>query len=126
MNGVIHAMQRPGAGRGPVLPPKPSANRAIKPELGLKDDVLSDVGLTFSEAPGLVFDMPRRLQEVSASFGVDLGKANADGLCRLPMPARLTVDRNRKVLHADVRADCTIRPEPSATLSIIRNSGIHL
>lgn len=104
------------AGLIAISPQKPSVNHAAKRKLGLKFEVFSDVGLTLSESLGLVFELPHRLQKIYTALGVDLQRANADALWRLPMPARLIVDRSRRILDAEVNVDYTIRPEPSETI----------
>ncbi len=126
LNDSFDEINRMRAGLIAISPQKPSINYAVKRKLGVKYEVFSDVGLTLSESLGLVFELPLRLQKVYAALGVDLQRANADGLWRLPMPARLIVDRSRRTLDAEVNVDYLIRLEPSETIKkleliIIRN-----
>ena len=72
-----------------------------------------------SPAFGLVYVLPDYLRELYKSFVNALGFHDEPEF-RLPMPARYVIDGNGIIRASDVNADYTIRPEPSATLQVLR------
>ena len=83
-------------------------------------EMLRDVGNTVAEAYGLVFTLPDDLRAIYLKFGIDLAKGNGDGTWRLPVPARFVVDRAGVIRSVDADPDYTRRPEPSATVDILK------
>ncbi len=83
-------------------------------------EVLRDLGNRVAEAYGLVFTLPDDLREIYTKFGIDLARGNGDGTWRLPVPARLVIDRNRIIRAVDADPDYTRRPEPADTVEILR------
>lgn len=49
-----------------------------------------------------------------------LPEYNGDGSWELPVPARLVVDAGGVIRSADADPDYTRRPEPEATLDVLR------
>jgi peroxiredoxin len=81
---------------------------------------LRDFGNQVAEAYGLVFTLPEALQAVYLRAGIDLARGNGDGTWRLPVPARFVVDRDGIIRAVDADPDYTRRPEPAATVRILR------
>jgi hypothetical protein len=52
--------------------------------------------------------------------GVDLPRYNGDESWRLSMPARIVVRRDGIVASTEADPDYTRRPEPEATLDVLR------
>ena len=75
---------------------------------------------TIALAVGLVFPLPEDLKAVYVSLGIDLPKHTGHAVWELPMPARFEVDRRGIVRSAEVDPDYTVRPEPEATLAVLR------
>ena len=82
--------------------------------------LLRDRGNQAAAAYGLVFTLPPALKEVYLKVGIDLTKANGDASWTLPVPARFVVDRGGVIRSVDADPDYTRRPEPSATLEVLR------
>ena len=82
--------------------------------------MLRDLGNTVAEAYGLVFTLPEDLQAIYQKFGIDLAKGNGDGTWRLPVPARFVIDRSGVIRGVDADPDYTRRPEPSATIEVLK------
>ena len=82
--------------------------------------MLRDVGNTVAESYGLVFTLPEDLQTIYLKFGIDLAKGNGDGTWRLPVPARFVVDRAGLIRSVDADPDYTRRPEPAATVEVLK------
>jgi peroxiredoxin len=90
---------------------------------GLTFPVVQDTGLAIARSFGLVFALPDDLKSLYQGFGIDLPKNTGHPQWELPMPARYVVDRSGIVRSADVEADYTVRPEPSATLEMLLGLG---
>jgi peroxiredoxin len=86
----------------------------------LSYEVLRDFGNAVAEAYGLVFTLPDDLREIYLKFGIDLAQGNGDGTWRLPVPARVVVDRQGIVRAVDADPDYTRRPEPAQTVAALR------
>ena len=92
----------------------------MKAKHGLDFPILSDAGNEFARRFGIVHDLPEDLKAIYLQFGIDLGEANADGAWELPLPTRLVVGRDGVVHAIEADPDYTVRPEPSATLDVVR------
>lgn len=73
-----------------------------------------------AESYGLVFTLPDDLREIYVKFGIDLARGNGDGTWRLPVPARFVIDRAGVIRAVDADPDYTRRPEPAATVEVLR------
>ena len=82
--------------------------------------IMWDQNSEIAEAFGLAFKLPDDLRQAYASFGLDLAAFNGDPSWRLPVPARFVVDREGTVHSVDADPDYTYRPEPEATVAILR------
>jgi peroxiredoxin len=52
---------------------------------------------------------------------LDLAQVNDGGDVRLPMPAVIVIDANRRVRWADVHPDYTTRTEPAAIVDVVKS-----
>jgi peroxiredoxin len=86
-------------------------------------EMLRDFGNRVAEQHGLVFTLPPDLQQIYATFGIDLPTGNGDGTWRLPIPARFVIDRGGTIRAVDADPDYTRRPEPAQTVAILRGLG---
>ncbi len=82
--------------------------------------VLSDAGNAFASELGLTHALPAELRTIYEAFGTKLPAFNGDDSWTLPIPARVVIDTTGTIraIHAD--PDYTRRPEPDATLEILR------
>jgi len=83
--------------------------------------LLLDPGNQVARAFGLVFTLPDYLQEIYRRFGLDLPRFNGDESWSLPLPARYVIAADGSIRAAAVSVDYTCRPEPEATLAILRS-----
>jgi peroxiredoxin len=98
--------------------PDLSARMATKQ--GLTFPIVQDVELAIARSFRLVFTLPDDLKALYQSFGIDLPKNTGRPTWELPVPARYVVDRSGVVRSAEVDPDYTVRPEPSASLEVLR------
>ena len=104
-----------------VLSPQTQEHGAeVARKLRLTFPVLSDAGNAYARELGLVFALPDDLREIYRGFGIDLPATNGDDSWELPLPARIVVDRGGVVRRIDADPDYTVRPEPAATLDVLR------
>ena len=82
-------------------------------------ELLRDFGNQVAEAYGLAFTLPDDLREIYLKFGIDLARGNGDGTWRLPVPARLVIDRQGIIRAVDADPDYTRRSEPARTVEIL-------
>jgi peroxiredoxin len=83
-------------------------------------EVLRDQGNATARRYGIAHALPLDLQQVYRGFGLDLPVINGGADWTLPMPARFVIDRGGIVRSVDVDPDYTRRPEPAATVAILR------
>lgn len=114
-------IQSLGATLVAVSPQLPEYSAALKEQLHLSFDALSDTGNQVARRFGIVFRLPEDLARVYTKFGMDLSKFNGDASRELPMAARYVIDRDRIIRAADVNFDYTFRPEPRETIEILRS-----
>jgi peroxiredoxin len=74
-----------------------------------------------AESYGLVFTLPADLEAIYTKLGIDLASGNGDGTWRLPIPARFVIDREGVIRAVDADPDYTRRPEPAATVAVLRD-----
>jgi peroxiredoxin len=96
--------------------------RALHKKLSLPFDILTDLHLKTAERFGLVFTFPDYLRDLYKSWGSTLDRFHDEAEYRLPMPARYIIDSNGVIRAVDVDADYTIRPEPSETLRLLKQT----
>jgi peroxiredoxin len=82
--------------------------------------ILRDFGNRVAEQYGLVFTLPDDLRAIYERIGIDLARGNGDGTWRLPIPARIVIDRHGIMRAVDADPDYTRRPEPAATVEILK------
>jgi peroxiredoxin len=103
-----------------ISPQKIELSRKIMEEKGLSAVMLSDPGNETAARYGLRYHLPEELKKIYRKFGVNLDVYNEDDSWSLPLPARLIIDREGTIRHADISADYTIRPDPQETVAALK------
>lgn len=85
--------------------------------------MLYDGGDVVAERFGLAMQLPDDLIDVYQRLGVDLVKFNGDQLWRLPVPARIVINKGGIVRAAEADPDYTTRPEIDDTVTVLRRIG---
>jgi peroxiredoxin len=101
----------------PELPQR-TADMAAKQRLTFP--IVWDEMSRVAEAFGLAFTLPDDLRQVYVGFGNDLAVRNGDPSWRLPVPARFVIDAAGIVRSVEADPDYRYRPEPEATLGVLR------
>ena len=113
-------MQDLGASLVALSPQKPEHGLTIVEKNQLGFDILSDPRNDYAQTLGLRFTLPAELQAIYASFGINLPLFDGDESWTLPMPGRIVIDQGGIVRAVDVDPDYTVRPEPEATLAVVK------
>ena len=93
----------------------------VKRKWKLPFPVLSDAGNAYAAELGLAHTLPADLQQVYAAFEIDLPTLHGEPAWKLPLPARLVVDRDGILRSIEAHPDYTVRPEPEHTLAALRS-----
>jgi len=103
-----------------ISPQKIELSRKLMEEKDLSAVMLSDPGNETAARFGLRYQLPEEVQAIYSKFGVKLDVFNDDDSWTLPLPARLIIDREGIIRHADVSADYTNRPDPQETVQALK------
>ncbi|MET1047684.1 MAG: peroxiredoxin-like family protein [Hyphomicrobium sp.] len=68
---------------------------------------------------GVRWTLPDYLRQVQKELGADLTQFNGEDSWTLPMPARYVIAKDGAIAYAEVNADYTRRPEPSAIFPVL-------
>jgi peroxiredoxin len=94
-------------------------SRKSQRQNGLGFPILGDKGGEIGARFGVRWTAPDYLREVHKAVGADLTQFNGEDSWTLPMPARYVIGQDGVIAYAEVNADYTRRPEPSAILPVL-------
>jgi peroxiredoxin len=94
-------------------------SRKSQRQNGLNFPILGDHGGEVAARFGVRWTLPDYLREVHKALGADLTQFNGEDSWTLPMPARYVIAQDGTIVYAEVNADYTRRPEPSAVFPIL-------
>ena len=100
-------------------------SRKSQRQNGLGFPILGDHGGELASQFGLRWTLPADLREVQKALGADLTQFNGEESWTLPMPARYVVAQDGTIAYAEVNADYTRRPEPSAIFPVLEQLQNH-
>ncbi len=120
MNTVLPTIRSLGAEIVVISPQLPRFLKDLKTKSKLEFDLLHDEGNQVAEAFGIAMQLPDELIAVYRKNGIDLPRFNGDQSWRLPVPARLVLDRTGIVRAIEADPDYTTRPEPEETVAALR------
>ncbi len=98
-------------------------SRKSQRQNGLGFPILGDHGGEIAARFGLRWTLPDDLREVQKALGADLTQFNGEDSWTLPMPARYVIAQDGAIAYAEVNADYTRRPEPSAIFPVLEQLG---
>jgi peroxiredoxin len=94
-------------------------SRKSQRQNGLGFPILGDHGGEVAAQFGVRWTLPSYLREVQKALGADLTQFNGEDSWTLPMPARYVIAQDGAIAYAEVNADYTRRPEPSAIFPVL-------
>jgi peroxiredoxin len=98
-------------------------SRKSQRQNGLGFPILGDHGGEIAARFGVRWTLPDYLREVQKALGADLTQFNGEDSWTLPMPARYVIGQDNTIAYAEVNADYTKRPEPSAIFPVLEQLG---
>ena len=107
LQGAFPQIKESGANLIAITPETPDNSLTTSEKNEIAFEVLTDTNNAYAKELGLVFKMPKALQEVYNSFGIDVEKHNGNSNFELPMPATLVVNSNKEVSYSFVSEDYT-------------------
>jgi len=116
---LLPALQERGIPLVAVSPQMPERLREIKTRHGLKMKVATDRNNDIARRLGITFICNDASKEFYLAQGWSFPVGMGTGTWELPHPTALVVDRNRRVLLADVTPDWLLRTEPATILSAL-------
>lgn len=103
-----------------LTPQKVVRTKAQLKKNPIEFDILTDFENAYANELGIRFEMPDYLIELYKGFGLDFPTFHGESTWTLPMPARIVVGTDGRVLNVEANADYTRRPEPEVTLEVLR------
>jgi peroxiredoxin len=94
-------------------------SRKSQRQNGLGFPILGDHGGEVGAQFALRWTLPEYLRVAHRTLGADLPLFNGEESWTLPMPARYVIAQDGTIAYAEVNADYTKRPEPSAMFSVL-------
>ncbi len=117
----LSEMKKQGAELVAVSPQSPDASLSTVQKAELSFYVLSDAGGKVARQYGLMYALPKDLQELYLEFGIDLSKVNADGKWELPLSATYVIDQSGTIRYSFVNTDYKKRAETLDILKVLRS-----
>lgn len=94
-------------------------SRKSQRQNGLSFPILGDHGGEVAAQFGVRWTLPDYLRVAHKTLGADLPQFNGEDSWTLPMPARYVIAQDGTIAYAEVNADYTKRPEPSAIFPVL-------
>jgi peroxiredoxin len=94
-------------------------SRKSQRQNGLGFPILGDHGGEVAARFGVRWTLPDYLRVAHKTLGADLPQFNGEESWTLPMPARYVIAQDGTIAYAEVNADYTRRPEPSAIFPVL-------
>ena len=120
MRDIVDSIKELGATLVALTPQLPELGKGLVEKHELNFDLLSDLGCDTFKDLCIDFKVPDNVKAIYGKFGIDLNATNGDDSWVLPMPGRIVVDANGIVQHSEFDPDYTHRPEPNATLEVLK------
>lgn len=98
-------------------------SRKSQRQNGLGFPILGDHGGEVAASFNLRWTLPEYLRETHKMLGADLTQFNGEDSWTLPMSARYIIAQDGTIAYAEVNADYTRRPEPSAMFPVLERLG---
>jgi len=94
-------------------------SRKSQRQNGLGFPILGDHGGEVAAQFGVRWTLPDYVRVTHKTLGADLPQFNGEDSWTLPMPARYVIAQDGTIAYAEVNADYTRRPEPSAVFPVL-------
>jgi peroxiredoxin len=113
-------IEKAGAKLIAISPQKPDKSWSTAEKNKLTFTVLSDSNNETSKAYHLLFTLPKALQKVYLSFGINLAETNDTGSWQLPIPATYVIDKTGHIIAHHVDINYKNRLPPQAAINALK------
>lgn len=100
-----------------VSPETPDNSLSTTDKNNLDFEVLSDIDNTFAKQLGLVFQLPKPLQDVYKNFGINLDESQNNTNQELPIAATYIVEQDGTISYHFLEEDYKLRANPEAVIA---------
>ena len=121
MQGVLPQVLELGANLVAVSPQKQELNLEVKEKHKIKYPILTDQDNQLAKQLNLGYSLSPQLQVLYKGFGIDLPGNHGTDSWEVPLATRLVLAKDGTIAAIDADPDYTIRPEPEATLEVLRS-----
>ena len=98
----------------------PDRSLDVSQQNKLNFTVLSDPKLEVSRKFGIVYEMPKVVNDAVLELGFDIAKYNGMEKAELPLSATYVIDKKGKIVYAFLDPDYKKRAEPSEMISVLK------
>ena len=116
---LLPVLRERGVSLVAVSPQTPEGSDLATSNGELEFPVLSDPGNVLSRALGIVTEPTAEARAAHTQLGFDVADSNADSTGDIPFPTVLVVDRDGRVVFADVHVDYTTRTEVAEVVAAL-------
>lgn len=102
-----------------ISPQLSKYSKQVVSKNNLSFPILSDEENKIAKKFGIVFTLPKDLQEVYNGFGIDLVRFNGNDRWELPLAGHFIIDTNGIIRDVAVSHDYTRRPEPQELMTLL-------
>jgi len=124
LESISNEIRELGANIIAMSPESVSHIEQTKQKNGVSFEVFSDEGSRYAKELGLVFTLPKSLQDIYLTFDIDVEKHNGESKFELPIPTTLIIKPNKEIIYLFADGDYTKRSEPNTLLDILRSLSI--
>jgi peroxiredoxin len=121
LQNVMKDINELGANMVAISPQNAALNAEVQKKHRLTFPVLTDQDNAYAKSLELVYALSDELAELYKSFGIDLPGNHGTDTWEVPLATRIVVGKDGIVAAVDADPDYTIRPEPTATLEVLRS-----
>ncbi|WP_299522839.1 peroxiredoxin-like family protein [Winogradskyella sp.] len=116
---VLPQIEAKGAKLIAISPETPDNSLTTSEKNNLSFEVLSDRNNLVAKSLGLVFQLPRSLQELYKTFGIDLDQNQDNTEQELPIAATYIIEQDGTISYDYLEEDYKLRADPSEVLTAL-------
>jgi peroxiredoxin len=116
---VLPEIEAKGAKLIAISPETPDNSLSTTEKNNLSFEVLSDTNNNVAKALGLVFKLPKSLQALYTSFGIDLNESQDNTHQELPIAATYIIEQDGNISYDFLSEDYKLRANPNEVIAAL-------
>lgn len=104
-----------------ISPQTSDLNLEVRNKHRIKYPILTDQDNQLAKKMNLVYELGTDLQTLYQGFDIDLPRSHGTESWEVPLATRMVVAQGGTIAAVDADPDYTLRPEPEATLEVLRS-----